>query len=354
MATVKRVNQLKDLQDLIASGGDMSIAVAYLTKSGLRPVKADLELALRNGKNIRLLIDLNSGTTEPSTLRELLELSANGSSNFNLRAFFGSGGAGIFHGKVFISHHEKGITFISGSYNLTGAALFRNLEHGLIVECGLDDDVGKQTLNEFEKEIWVHKNSYVLDKECVDHYEKFRSELRKPSGNNQNIRRLRTALAEVLAQHTNSEQKYWLFKCNISRPFMDNPRTKYFSFEDLKNAPGQTDFWGFNVKGNAARRCIDNGYIKLGDGVLFYHSGITTPKIVGTATVVKETYDHTEEGGDTWPVVDIRVTKELSSPVTLQQLRDDPDLGDLDWGSRNCILRVPSKRHWDKVLNLGQ
>lgn len=68
---------------------------------------------------------------------------------------------------------------------------------------------------------------------------------------------------------------YWLFK---SEP------TAY-SFSDLLAAPDQTTGWD-GVRNYQARNFLRDS-IKVGDGVLFYHSGANPPCIAGIAKVVK-------------------------------------------------------------------
>ena len=356
MVNVRRVNQLKDIQDLILAdgvGGDVSIAIAYLTRAGLSPIKEHLQQALANGRSIRLLIDLNSGITEPATLRELINWDHSEGGKFKLKAFFGNSGEGIFHGKVFISQVAEAITFISGSYNLTGAALFRNLEHGLRVECDPADVVGRQTLEEFNQRFWQHTNAVELDDEDIRLYEKFWAGTRKSAKRALETTDARDELWNRLRRKVIQEAHYWLIKCNTTKPYLEYPHESYFSFKDLLDAPGQTDFWGYNVKNPAARIYIDKDYIKCNDGVLFYHTGTSFRGIVGTALVVKEKYPLTATDGKTWQVIDIRADKEFSHPISLQEIRNVPELHGTDWASMNCILPVASKAHWEKIIQMG-
>ena len=64
--TVDRVNQLDDLRELIAAGEDISMAVAYLTRSGLDLIRSSLQSAVHSGKPVKLLIDLERGITVPT------------------------------------------------------------------------------------------------------------------------------------------------------------------------------------------------------------------------------------------------------------------------------------------------
>jgi predicted RNA-binding protein with PUA-like domain len=62
--------------------------------------------------------------------------------------------------------------------------------------------------------------------------------------------------------------------------------------------------------------------MKRGDLVLFYHS-VSEKQIVGIAVVDREAYpDATAEAGD-WSCVDLKPSKTLKLPVTLEQLKSD-------------------------------
>jgi predicted RNA-binding protein with PUA-like domain len=62
--------------------------------------------------------------------------------------------------------------------------------------------------------------------------------------------------------------------------------------------------------------------MKVGDGVVFYHSG-EGKDVVGLAKVVKAAYaDPTAKEGD-WSCVDLAPVKPLSKPVTLATIKAD-------------------------------
>src|SRR5260370_31044057 len=75
-------------------------------------------------------------------------------------------------------------------------------------------------------------------------------------------------------------RRYWLLK---SEP-------ESFSIADLQRAPGQTTFWD-GVRNYQARNLLRDE-IQVGDGVLFYHSSVDPPAVVGTAEVVRAGSPH--------------------------------------------------------------
>ena len=116
--------------------------------------------------------------------------------------------------------------------------------------------------------------------------------------------------------------KHWLFK---SEP-------NDFSLQDLKDAPDQTECWD-GVRNYQARNLMRDE-MKLGDRVLFYHSNLN-PSVVGTVTVVRESYpDHTSWDPDCkhfdpkstpdnprWFMVDVKFESEFPRPLPLAELR---------------------------------
>ena len=61
-----------------------------------------------------------------------------------------------------------------------------------------------------------------------------------------------------------------------------------FSIDDLEKAPRQTTPW-FGVRNYQARNFMRDG-MKIGDGVLFYHSSCPQPGIAGIAKVASNAY----------------------------------------------------------------
>ena len=153
-----------------------------------------------------------------------------------------------------------------------------------------------------------------------------------------------------------AERKYWLFK---SEP------TAY-SFSDLLSEENRTAEWD-GVRNYQARNYMRDE-MKVGDGILFYHSGGSTA-VVGTARVVREGYpdstawDMSSIHPDTkstpdnpvWFMVDIQAEKELPRPVTLKEIKQNPQLQNMMLvrrGMRLSIMPV-EKEEWDEVISLG-
>src|SRR3954469_12868250 len=109
--------------------------------------------------------------------------------------------------------------------------------------------------------------------------------------------------------------QYWLVKSEPS----------VFSFDDLVASPKKTTRWD-GVRNFQARNHLRA--MKKGDLVFFYHS-VSEKQVVGLAKVAKEAYpDKTAEEGD-WSAVDLEPVKRLANPVTLERLKNDPQLKEL-------------------------
>ena len=173
MVRVETANQLADLRKLLEGGGDKSLAVAYVSDSGLTLIRESLKRVLAGkSRRVRFLLGLDdSGVTDPHAVKRLLELSST-YANLEVKAFIPASGNEIFHPKLFISHARNGITFLTGSFNLTEAALRRNKEHGLKVTCDGSEDIGKQTLQVFNS-LWEDVQARLLTDDVANGYQAY-------------------------------------------------------------------------------------------------------------------------------------------------------------------------------------
>jgi predicted RNA-binding protein with PUA-like domain len=151
---------------------------------------------------------------------------------------------------------------------------------------------------------------------------------------------------------------YWLMK--------SDPDT--FGLRHLKKSPGRTTCWD-GVRNYQARNLLRDE-IRLGDGVLFYHSRVQPPAVVALARVVRAGYpdptqfdrrsryhDPAAERSDPrWYAVDIRLDSELQRPVTLPEMRATAGLEEmvlLSKGSRLSVQPVTASE-WKIVLRLAK
>lgn len=151
--------------------------------------------------------------------------------------------------------------------------------------------------------------------------------------------------------------KYWLMKSEPS----------CFSFDDLKNCPEGIEAWD-GVRNYQARNLLRDS-LKYGDGVLFYHSNIPQPAIVGLARVIREGYpddtaldpgaDHFDprstEERPIWYRVDVQYVASLPAAITREELARHPILATMDVlkkGNRLSVQAV-TRPQWQAILLLA-
>ncbi|MBI5657734.1 MAG: EVE domain-containing protein [Geobacter sp.] len=149
---------------------------------------------------------------------------------------------------------------------------------------------------------------------------------------------------------------YWLFKTEPG----------CFSFDDLKNRPAMTEHWD-GVRNYQARNFLRDR-VQPGELVLFYHSNIPEPVVVGLAEVVRGGYpdftafDPASEHFDpksspdapTWFMVDVRYVAPLRQQVTLERIRSNPFLADMPLVRRSRLSIQPvTEEEWRTILAMG-
>lgn len=141
-----------------------------------------------------------------------------------------------------------------------------------------------------------------------------------------------------------------------------------FSIDDLERVG--TEPWT-GVRNYEARNFMRD-IMRVGDGVLFYHSNCDVPGIYGLAEVASTPYpDPTQfdpasdyfdpkasAAEPRWFLVDVRFVRRLARPVSLQAIRADAEaLGDdfalIRKGSRLSVLPVTATQ-WKRLLSLEE
>ena len=171
-------NFAADVPGIFEKAGDVDVAVAFVSEPGLALVRTALQQKLESGGRLRLLLDLVVGATDPRALREMVTLNAEFPSNFLLKAYLPK--KGILHSKVYISENGKDATLITGSANLSGAALQENVEHGLRLVGTTEEQTIKEALVKFEQ-LWNSQHAYPIDEEAARLYETYINRLRRTS-----------------------------------------------------------------------------------------------------------------------------------------------------------------------------
>ena len=148
---------------------------------------------------------------------------------------------------------------------------------------------------------------------------------------------------------------YWLMK---SEP-------QEVSIDDALAAPKQTVPW-FGVRNYQARNFMRDG-MRVGDGVLFYHSSCAEPGIVGIAQIVSATrpdptqfdakspyFDAKSNPAEPrWLLLDVQALRK-TRVLNLPELRAIDALADmrlLQRGNRLSVMPV-DKAHWELIGKL--
>lgn len=135
-----------------------------------------------------------------------------------------------------------------------------------------------------------------------------------------------------------AKNRYWMVK--------QEPET--YSWDDFVK-DGRTDWTG--VRNYQARNNLRE--MKVGDRVLFYHSG-KGKEVVGLAEVVKSAYADPTADDAQWVAVDLKPFKPLSTPVQLAAIRYDKRLSQLPLIRQSQLSVMPlTKEEFDVIVSMG-
>ncbi len=149
-------------------------------------------------------------------------------------------------------------------------------------------------------------------------------------------------------------RQYWLMK---SEPYV-------YSIDDLER--DGTTYWD-GVRNYAARN-IMRDKMRIGDGVLYYHSNQRPPGVVGVAEVCRESYpDHTQFDPQSkyfdpkataavprWFMVDIRFVEKFTREIGLPEIRATRELADMVLVKRSRLSVQPVTKHaYQHILRMA-
>lgn len=133
-------------------------------------------------------------------------------------------------------------------------------------------------------------------------------------------------------------RRHWLVK---SEPFK-------YSWDQLVR-DGST-YWD-GVRNAQARNFLRD--MSKGDLVLYYHSN-EGKDVVGVAKVARESYQDPTTDDERWLVVDVKPVRALKTPVTLQDIKNDPALRDMLLVRQSRLSVMPvEKKQFDRILKRG-
>jgi predicted RNA-binding protein with PUA-like domain len=140
-----------------------------------------------------------------------------------------------------------------------------------------------------------------------------------------------------------------------------------FSFDDLWKAKGRRTHWD-GVRNYQARNFMRDE-MRVGDGVLYYHSNAKPPGVAGIAEVASEAYPdptqfdpadaHFDPGSSLddprWWLVDVVAVTRFDELVSLDALKAEPALSQMAVTQRGSRLSVQpvTAAEWRFVLRMA-
>ena len=132
--------------------------------------------------------------------------------------------------------------------------------------------------------------------------------------------------------------KYWLLKSEPDAWSWDN---------QVKEGAAMWD----GVRNYQARNNLKE--MKKNDQCFFYHS-VTEKSIVGIVKVVKEYYPDPTDITDRFVVVDVKATKKLKNPVSLDQIKENNKLKNIALVKQSRLSVMPLKKiEWDIIIKMS-
>ena len=133
-------------------------------------------------------------------------------------------------------------------------------------------------------------------------------------------------------------KKYWLLKSEPGAWSWEN---------QVKEGPSMWD----GVRNYQARNNLKE--MKKNDLCFFYHS-VTERSIVGIVKVVKEYYPDPTDKTGRFVVVDVKATKKLKNPVSLDQIKENNKLKDIALVKQSRLSVMPLKKtEWDIIIKMS-
>ena len=132
--------------------------------------------------------------------------------------------------------------------------------------------------------------------------------------------------------------KYWLLKSEPNAWSWEN---------QVKEGASMWD----GVRNYQARNNLKE--MKKNDLCFFYHS-VTERSIIGIVKVVKEYYPDPTDKTGRFVVVDVKATRKLKNPVSLDQIKENNRLQDIALVKQSRLSVMPLKKtEWDIIIKMS-
>ena len=133
---------------------------------------------------------------------------------------------------------------------------------------------------------------------------------------------------------------FWLFK--------SEPNT--WSWDDQVKKGEVGEHWD-GVRNYQASNNMKK--MKVGDLGFFYHS-VKERRIIGIVKVIKEYYPDPTDKTGRFVVVDVKATKKLKNPVSLDQIKENGKLQDIALVKQSRLSVMPLKKtEWEIIIQMS-
>ena len=134
---------------------------------------------------------------------------------------------------------------------------------------------------------------------------------------------------------------YWLIK--------SEPSKGMWSTIEKKGSKGY--FWK-RVRNFQARNYMKQ--MKKGDQCFFYHS-VDERQIIGVVEVTKEYYPDETDPSGRFVLVDVKTKKKLKKPITLKEIKSNPNLSNLALVRQSRLSVMPvDQKSWEIISKFGE
>ena len=133
-------------------------------------------------------------------------------------------------------------------------------------------------------------------------------------------------------------KSYWLVKQEPTKyPFAQLVKDKKTSWDGVRN---------YQARNNLQA-------MKKGDRVLYYHSNVGQ-EVVGVCEVTRAAFPDPTTDDARWVAVELAAVKALKKPVTLEQIKADPQLRDIALVRQSRLSVMPlDGAAFERIVELG-
>jgi len=161
---------INELSQGIINSNDVRIAVAFVSKRGIKLIYDSIDYALNKGASFEFLVGLDMQTTEPEALYFIYNLSKI-NNKITLLCYASLEPSSIYDPKIYLLKNEENRKAISivGSSNLTEGGLKKNIEVNLVIEADINQEIISDSYIIYNR-LKFHPKRVIPDDEFLNLY----------------------------------------------------------------------------------------------------------------------------------------------------------------------------------------